>query len=403
MTSGMPTTLALASLLRHRTRTLLATLGIAVSAALLLDMVMLATGMRESFRSLLLAVGFQLRLAPKGTLPFDTEATIAGASEIVARVRAHPDVVAVSPILGGQLHIPRGERTLTAFVIGLDPRSQGDYELVAGRDPTGPDELIANDELLRAMKKTVGDTVDVAAGYDPQLRTYAGQRRVTIVGRARFIYLAAEQQAAALPLATLQAMTTGSAGGDRADRVSLVMVRLRQGADVEQVRAWAERNVPRVSAISTDEAIRRVDERLSYFRQLAFILGAVSLIVGFLLVTTLVTVSVNERIGEIAVLRAIGISRWSVVLQILLEGSAIMLAGSALGLGLGLVTARYLNGILATFPGLPERIDFFLFQPRAAWTALALLVASGILAGVYPSWRGASMPVAETLRREAVG
>jgi putative ABC transport system permease protein len=394
--------LALASLTRHRTRTLLAVAGIAVSAALLLDMVMLATGMRESFRSLLLAVGFQLRLAPKGTLPFDTEATIAGASEIVAGIRAHPDVVAVSPILGGQLHIPRGERTVTAFVIGLDPRSQGDYELVDGRDPTGPHELIANEELLRAMEKSVGDTVDVAAGYDPQLRTYAGQRRVTIVGRARFIYLAAEQQAAALPLATLQAMTSGDAGAERADRVSLVMVRLREGADVEQVRAWAERNIPRVSAISTDEAIRRVDERLSYFRQLAFILGAVSLVVGFLLVTTLVTVSVNERIGEIAVLRAIGISRRSVVLQILLEGSAIMLAGSALGLALGLVTARYLNGILATFPGLPERIDFFLFQPRAAWTALALLVVSGVLAGVYPSWRGASMPVAETLRREAV-
>ena len=133
------------------------------------------------------------------------------------------------------------------------------------------------------------------------------------------------------------------------------------------------------------------------------LLGAVSLVVGFLLVTTLVTVSVNERLGEIAVLRAIGVSRPRVVLQILLEGSAIMLVGAALGLALGLVTARYLNRILASFPGLPERIDFFLFQPGAAWTSLGLLAVAGILAGVYPSWRGASLPVAETLRREAVG
>src|SRR5918992_6219424 len=102
----MLTRLAVASLTRHRTRTLLAIVGVAVSAAMLLDMVMLATGMRESFRSLLLAVGFQLRLAPKGTLPFDTEATIGGASEVIARVRAHPDVRMVSPVLGGQLHIP---------------------------------------------------------------------------------------------------------------------------------------------------------------------------------------------------------------------------------------------------------------------------------------------------------
>jgi putative ABC transport system permease protein len=398
----MLTLLATASLIRHRARTLLAVAGVAVSAAMLLDMVMLATGMRESFRSLLLSVGFQLRLAPKGTLPFDTEATVGGASAIIAQLRAHPDVVAVSPVLGGQLHIPHGERTVTAFVIGMEPRWQGDYELAGGRDPTGADELIANDELLRALGKQVGDTVDVASGYDPQLRSYAGRRRVTIVGRARFIYLAAEQQAAAMPLATLQAMGARGGSGDRTDRASLIMVRVRQGADVERVRAWVERSVPRVSAISIDEAIRQVDERLSYFRQLAFILGAVSLVVGFLLVTTLVTVSVNERLGEIAVLRAIGVVRARAVLQIVLEGSAITLLGAALGLALGLATARYLNAILAAFPGLPERIEFFLFQARAAWTALGLLAASGVLAGVYPSWRGASLPIAETLRREAI-
>jgi putative ABC transport system permease protein len=142
---------------------------------------------------------------------------------------------------------------------------------------------------------------------------------------------------------------------------------------------------------------------LSYFRQLAVILGAVSLIVGFLLVTTLMTVSVNERIGEIAVMRAIGVRRERIVAQIVVEAGAMMLVAAPLGLGLGLVTARYLDSILARFPGLPERIDFFLFQPRAAWTALGLLALSGILSGIYPAWRGASLGIATTLRQEAVG
>ena len=98
-----------------------------------------------------------------------------------------------------------------------------------------------------------------------------------------------------------------------------------------------------------------VDERLSYFRQLSAILGAVSLIVGFLLVTTLVTVSVNERVGEIVVMRAIGVSRAHVVQQIVLEGTAMSVTGAVLGTGLGLVTARYLNTILSRFPGLTGR------------------------------------------------
>ena len=80
--------MARATLRRHPARTMLAVLGIAVAAALLLDMVMLATGMRESFRSLLLSRGYQLRVAPKGTLPFDSEATIDGADAIVTALRA---------------------------------------------------------------------------------------------------------------------------------------------------------------------------------------------------------------------------------------------------------------------------------------------------------------------------
>src|SRR5439155_24850167 len=110
----MIATRAAASLIRHRARTALAILGVAVSAAMLLDMVMLSSGMRESFRGLLLSQGFQLRLAPKGTLPFDTEATIRGADSLLALVRARPTVIAASPVLGGQLHFLSRGATVTA-------------------------------------------------------------------------------------------------------------------------------------------------------------------------------------------------------------------------------------------------------------------------------------------------
>ena len=391
--------LATASLFRARARTLLAVLGVAVSAAMLLDMVMLASGMRESFRSLLLSRGFQLRLSPKGTLPFDTEATIPDVARVRATLGADPRVEAVSPVLGGQLHIRLGDRAVSAIALGVDPAVQGDYEVAGGRDSRAPDEVVASDDFLRATGLTLGDTLDAAAGYDPQLRTFTGRRRLTMVGRARFIYMPSGQRVVALPIATLQAMR----GAEAADRASLLMVRVRNGVDVERVRRDIATQLPTVSAISTATALQQVDQRLSYFRQLAFILGAISLVVGFLLVTTLVTVSVNERLGEIAVLRAIGVTRSRVVLQVVLEGIAIMLVGSAAGLLLGLVTARYLNSILAAFPGLPERIDFFLFQPRDAWAALGMLAVCGVLAGVYPSWRGASLPIATTLRDEAMG
>jgi putative ABC transport system permease protein len=389
--------LALASLIRHRARTVLAVLGVAVAAAMLLDMVMLATGMRESFRELLLSRGFEIRLAPKGTLPFDTDATIPGVSAIIATLRANPDIREISPVLGASIHILTGNRDVSGSALGIDPSVEGDYELLSGRDVTTPDAIVVNDHLLRQLGARVGDTLSVATGYDPQTRTYSGQRKLVVTGRVKFIYGANDQSSSAVRRETLEAM-----GAQARDRASLFMVRVRKGANAEQVRDWIDKQLPNVTAISIATAIAQVDERLSYFRQLALILGAVSLFVGFLLVTTLVTISVNERAGEIAVMRAIGVSRSHVVEQIVLEGVAISFAGAVLGLALGLVTARYLNAILSAFPGLPMAIDFFLFQPRAAWSALGLLIASGIGAGIYPAWRAASLPIAESLRREAI-
>lgn len=401
--------LALATLSRRRARTALTTAGVAVAAAMLLDMVMLGSGMRESFRGFIEQQGFQIRLTPRGTMPFDSEATVGGGAALVQSVSADPDVVKVSPIIGAKIfsRVTRAtaagsnhaaDSVVAAFVLGVVPAIQGDYLIVEGREIAAPDEMVVNASYLAATGFAVGDTVQIAAGYDAQMRRFAGSRTVRIVARARFVMLGGTERAAALPLATVQAM----GGPERADRVSVVMVATRPGADIETVRLRLEAADARVSALSTAAALKFVDERLGYFRQLAFILASVSLAVGFLLVTTLVTVSVNERIGEIAVMRAIGVARWRIVAQVMAEGVALSLVGATIGLGLGLITAKWLNGILAAFPGLPAAFDFFYFEPAAAFRSLGLLVLCGIAAGVWPAWRAATLPIAKTLREEAV-
>src|SRR3954447_9327732 len=123
--------LAWSSLRRHASRTMLAILGVAVAAALLLDMVSVSTGLRESFRQLLLTRGFQLRLAPKGTLPFDTDATIADVAGVVSTLRRNPDLREISPVLGGSIHIPIRGRDVSASILGIDPRVQGDYQMLS--------------------------------------------------------------------------------------------------------------------------------------------------------------------------------------------------------------------------------------------------------------------------------
>lgn len=390
--------LAIAMLTRRVARTALTTAGVAVASAMLLDMVMLGSGMRESFRGFLEQQPYQLRMTPRGTMPFDSEATIGGAALLLARISADSDVVSVAPVLGGKLFVAQGDSVIGGFALGIDPVKQADYVMVEGRNLSAENETVWNGALLEATGLRVGDTARVAAGYDPQLRRFTGARALVIVGRGRFVMLSGGERAAAVQLPTLQAM----GGDERTDRISVALVGLRDGASSEAVAARLEIAEPRMSAISTEAALRFVDERLGYFRQLALILASVSLAVGFLLVTTLVTVSVNERIGEFAVLRAIGVARWRIVTMVMAEGVALSVVGAVCGLGLGLVTAKWLNGILAAFPGLPAAFDFFLFEPSSAFRSLGMLVICGILAGIWPAWRAASLPIAKTLREEAV-
>ncbi|MFM9013960.1 MAG: hypothetical protein ACKORK_10390, partial [Gemmatimonadota bacterium] len=95
--------LAIAALTRRRARTTLTVAGVAVAAAMLLDMVMLGSGMRESVRGFIDQQGVQLRLTPRGTMPFDSEATVGGATALVATLRTDPDIVRVGPVLEGKL------------------------------------------------------------------------------------------------------------------------------------------------------------------------------------------------------------------------------------------------------------------------------------------------------------
>jgi putative ABC transport system permease protein len=124
-------------------------------------------------------------------------------------------------------------------------------------------------------------------------------------------------------------------------------------------------------------------------------------VVTVLLVATLLAISVNERLGEIATLRAIGVSRQSVVAQVVVQGAALTTLGGSLGVVLGLATARYLDAILTSFPGLPAAISFFVPDARTLATAAAVLLAAGALAGLYPAWLAARAPIAATLRAEA--
>ena len=388
---------ALRNLGRHPLRTALSLAGIAVASAMLLDMVMLSGGIERSFERLLLGRGFQIRLSPKGTLPFDAEATIGGAARVLGDLRADPDITAAGPVLGGAIYARTRDSLVTLFGYGIDPSAQSLYQLESGNDLVPGDTVgvLLSAPAAARIAAGLGDTLRIVGRLDPGIAAAAVERRLVVRGTVRWLYDYRGQPSVGVVLPVMQRLVA------EPDRVSLIVVKVREGVEVPAVVARLRATQPRLEVNSVAQLVVHFRERLVYFRQLSYILGTVSLIVTVLLITTLLTITVSERLGEIATLRAVGVQRIRVVGQILAEGIALTLLGGTLGVALGVVTARYLDAILTSFPGLPAALSFFVPEPWALGTAGVILLLSGSLAGLYPAWLAARAPIAATLRAEA--
>ena len=77
--------LATRGLFRHTARTFLGVLGVGVAGALLFDMQMLSRGLQASLHRILRQIGYEVRVTPRGTLPFETDATFPEGHRIVIR------------------------------------------------------------------------------------------------------------------------------------------------------------------------------------------------------------------------------------------------------------------------------------------------------------------------------
>jgi putative ABC transport system permease protein len=390
---------ALRNLRRHPGRSLLALLGLAVTSAMLLDMILLSGGLETSFERLLLNRGYQIRITPKGTLPFDSEASIGGAEQLVGALRREDDLASVAPLLGTAVYGRSADSLVTLVGYGIDPAHQGMYQLESGRDlaPGDRNGILLSQPAARVLGAGPGDTVQLVGGLDPQMARAAIRRSLVVRGIVRWLYDYEGQASIGTFLPVMQELK----GPDGTDRVSFIAVRVRESGSVEGVTARLRGRWPLLENNSVGDLVAHFRERMVYFHQLALILGSISLVVTLLLVSTLLTTTVNERLGEIATLRAIGVSRIHVIRDIMLEGIVLTVIGGALGVLLGLATARYLDAILTSFPGLPASISFFVPRVRGLATAGLVLLASGSLAGAYPAWLAANAPIAATLRTEA--
>jgi putative ABC transport system permease protein len=393
------------SLVRQPARTLLGVLGVAAVGALLFDMLMLSNGLVLSMQSMLGRTGFGIRVSASEQPMPGSGQTITEARATAAALRQVPGVAAAVPVRfgNGEVLRPVGPQSL-AYVrlLGADDPEQRVWTMTAGPPLTGEalrGGVVVNRRLAAHLGRKVGEQVRLRASCGTA-GTAAPAVLFRLAGIADFQFDDPDDVTAGIALEEFDRICGGE-GGDVADQI---LVATAEGADDAAVRTALGRARPDLHAFTNAQVVAQLQAGgLSYFRQISLVLTTVTIAFAFLLVTVLLTVSVNQRVGEIAALRALGLSQRRVIADVLWESVLLVGSGALLAIPAGLVLARGLDSILKTIPGVPDELHFFVYQPQALWVHASLFAVTALLAAVYPMRLVASLPIAGTLRKEILG
>lgn len=391
---------------RYRARTILASIGVALISALLFDMLLLSHGLVDSFADLLNRIGYDVRVLSSEGLSV-SRTPIPNAAALAEEIAQLPEVESV-----GRLRVQRatasypGRSDQEVALIGTTHTgSRAAWTVTSGSDLPRQTEsgercpVLISRNLAALWSLTLRDTLAVRATL-PGAPSALPAVTCTIVGIANSLFAAANEYDV---LTTLDSMREIN-GGSPTDEADLVLVASKPASGpAATVRAIAALR-PDLHVYSNDDVVEQFNRNgFAYFRQISIVLSSMTFVFAFLLVGTLLTVSTNQRLGEIAALRALGIARRRIAAMLLWESALVVGTGGLLAVPLGGVIAYGLDRILRQMPGIPESLHFFVFAPNALVVHLLLLTVTALVAAGYPIWLTATLPIASTLRREVVG
>ncbi|QDU91548.1 Macrolide export ATP-binding/permease protein MacB [Pirellulimonas nuda] len=370
--------LIVANLLNRPLRTALTTLGVAIAVCAVVALVGVSGGFERSLRDAYESRGIDLLLFQKGQLQHISSALPEGLRD---RVAALPGVAACEPMLIDVLALDASQ-LFGVQAQGWRPESffMQQLELTAGRLPSGPGarQIVLGAELARGIGKGPGDTVELIEGEPFEV---CGVYESANVFENGWIVL---------PIAALQELmlregdVTGFAViGQSHDRAALAEL----AGQIEGVD-------PRIKAAIARDFAENASE-LKIAGTLAWMTSSIAVVVGALAVLNTMLMSVFERTGELAVLRALGWRRGRVVALVLGEALAITLLGAVLGnlLGLGVVW-------LLSLTESGGRVVSGEVSPLVLVQGALVAVILGLLGGLYPAWRAACLEPTDGLRHD---
>lgn len=385
------------------------TLGIALGLVAVIAVMSVMNGFHTEIRDRLLGMVAHVSVTQPG-------GRLAGWEGVAGRVAAHPQVVAAAPFIEGQAMLTHRGRVSGVGLRGVLPEREREAagtpaRMVAGaleELAAGGYRIVLGEELAQHLGARVGDRVTLVvpratstpAGVLPRLKSFE------VSGLFRFDMHRYDRHLALLHLddAARALGLGGGVSGVKLRTLDLFRAPLTAADLREELGAgyrvfdWSELNRGFFRAIQMEKTM------------LFLLLMLIVLVAAFNIVSALL-MTVQEKRGDIAVLRTLGMTRRGVLQVFLLQGLAIGVSGAVLGVAGGVALSLNLGPVVSAIEAV---FDFKVFAPevyylseipsRLLWSDVALAggvsLALAVGAALYPARRALRVPPAEVLRYE---
>lgn len=373
------TTIIFRNVMRRKTRSLLTMLGVALAIAAVVALLGITSGFSQSLLTMYEDRGVDLVVVRAGVADRLTSTLDESIGE---RIKKLPHVKAAAASLTELDVMP---------IRGWQPDSFAFEQLhmASGRRLTAEDagKVLLGVTLAAEKNKKVGDKFEISAKDFEVVGIFDVKNPI-------------ENSAAVMLLPDLQSLM------DRTGQVTEFQIAMEtivgdgKTAAVEELRREiealtdAEGKSLRLTAMPTHDFVSS-NTQLRLAQGMAWMTSMIALVIGGVGILNTMIMSVLERTQEIGVLRALGWRKFRIIRLILGESMLLTLGGAVAGSLLAVV----LTFALTQFSLVPGMVHGD-FSPRVLLIGLAMAIGVGLFGGLYPAWRGATLPPTEALRYE---
>ena len=376
--------------------------GVTISVMTLIVVIAVMSGFGESLKEKIAGINPQVVVSSYGI--------VENYIDLEKKLKKIPHVKYVYPYVEGQAIMNEGSRVYGIFIKGLPP-DKSEYNIVKkylkkGKLPLKRGEAVLGIELARRSGVSIGDYIKIispaiaSGGTTPVLN-------FKVIGFFKTEMFEYDNSLIFLNLRDAQILFGFDENqvhglGINTDDIENAYIVKKKVMDIlpdgYYAKSWMDINKNLFAALKTEKNVM-------------FILLTLAVLVAATNIVSTLVMVVMEKTREIGILKAIGMTNFSIMKLFVIEGALIGFIGSSLGLILGILFVKWLDKIesfvskVTGFEVFPREIYYFDKIPAVIeWHDIFVITLSAffisVLAALYPSWKASRLSPVEAIRYE---